>query len=73
MHGAVELYPKIWTDVVMFEMFEKNKIIVALLRGMVLNHSPLTSPPSETAIKLGDIAYSIFLKNKDSTSRVTLE
>lgn len=73
IHGAVELYPKIWTDIVMFEMFDKNKIIVALLRGMVLNHAPLTSPPSETAIKLADIAYSVFVKNKESTSRVESE
>lgn len=57
----------------MFEMFDKNKIIVALLRGMVLNHAPLTSPPSETAIKLADIAYSVFVKNKESTSRVESE
>lgn len=68
MNGAVELYPRIWTDVVMFDMYDKDKILVPLLQGMVLNRVPQADPPAEIAVRLADVAYSVFVKNQEATT-----
>ncbi|XKL59289.1 hypothetical protein PGB90_000305 [Kerria lacca] len=72
MNGAVEYYPKLWTDIVLFEMWNKQQILIELLRGMVLNNVSCI-PPSEISIQLGETAWSSFVKNEDSLIKTKIE
>jgi hypothetical protein len=49
---------------VQLEMANKEKIVSSLLKGMVLNRVPLSTPPADMAVKLADVAYSIFSKTE---------
>lgn len=62
MNGAIDLYKRIWTDAVQFEVYDKQQIVYALLDGMALNRPPPTTPPSEAAVGLADVAWSVFQK-----------
>lgn len=64
MNGATELYPKLWADIVLLEMADKGSIVGNLLKGMVLNRVPMSTPPADMAVKLADTAYSIFTKTE---------
>lgn len=62
MNGATELYQRVWTDIVRFEIYDRPQLLATLLEGMALNRIPRTVPPSKTAVVLSDIAWSIYQK-----------
>ncbi len=65
MNGAINLYSRAWTDIVMFEMADRVFLLALLLNGMVLNSPPVAIPPTDTAVKLADLAWSIYNKAEE--------
>lgn len=56
--AAVELYPKIWSDILMFDQYDKESIINELINGMVQNLFPSFEQPVKE--KLGKLAGTIY-------------
>lgn len=56
--AAVELYPKIWSDILMFDQADREPIVIELTDGMVQN----LFPSFEQSVKeeLGKLAGTIF-------------
>lgn len=63
MNGANNLFAQFWSDIVMFDMYDNERLVKAVLSGMLLNR-PLqwSATPSETAVSFGNVAWSIYQK-----------
>lgn len=67
MNGAINLYSKVWTDLVLYDMYDRPSILTLLLDGMVLNRVPPSEAVlSEAAVKLSEIAWSVYGKVEET-------
>ncbi|XP_050420754.1 protein PTCD3 homolog, mitochondrial [Adelges cooleyi] len=61
--AAVELYPKIWSDILMFDQADREPIITELTTGMAQNLFP--SFDESVKIKIGKLGASIYTEIDD--------
>lgn len=68
--GALELIPRLWSDIVMFELLNQEKILHLVLQTMVEN-KPSNDIPTQANLSsnFADIAWQIFTKIEEQSDR----
>lgn len=65
--AAIELYPKIWSDILMFDQADREPIIVELTSGMAENCFPsFKSSTKEVLSKLAGNVYDEIEERKET-------
>lgn len=65
--AAVELYPKVWSDILMFDQADREPIIIELTSGMAENCFPsLESYVKEELSKLACTIYDAIEERKET-------
>jgi len=70
--AAVELYPKIWSDILMFDQADREPIIIELTNGMAQNLFP--SFESSVKQKLGTLSGTIYdaIEERKETGKIKM-
>lgn len=70
INGALELIPRLWSDIVVFELMNQEAILDLVLKTMVEN-KPSNDIPTQVDLntKFADIAWQIFTKIEDEAGR----
>lgn len=70
--ASVELYPKIWSDILMFDQADREPIIIELTSGMAQNLFP--SFEQSIKEKLGQLSGTIFdaIEERKETGKIKM-
>lgn len=70
--AAVELYPKIWSDILMFDQADREPIIIELINGMAQNLFPSFEPSIKE--KLGILSGTIYdaIEERKETGKIKM-
>jgi len=63
MNGAAEYFPKLWSDMIIFEHIERANNVAAILSGMVRNKP---QPSSDLTNRFAEIAWDAWEKLEGS-------
>ena len=63
MNGAAEYFPKLWSDMIIFEHIERANNVAAILSGMVRSKP---QPPNDLISRFAEIAWDAWEKLEDS-------
>jgi len=70
--AAVEMYPKIWSDILMFDQADREPIITELINGMAQNLFPSFEPSIKE--KLGLLSGTIYdaIEERKETGKIKM-
>lgn len=70
--AAVELYPKMWSDILMFDQADREPIIIELTNGMAQNLFPNFEPSVKE--ELGKLAGTIYdaIEERKETGKIKM-
>jgi len=71
--AAIELYPKIWSDILMFDQADREPIVTELINGMAQNLFSSYEPSVKE--ELGKLAGTIFdaIEERKETGKIKMQ